>query len=75
MVSLMINYRIYGNHRQFGWELLNTIYLEEKVHEFISYINASDYESVMVIKHIEELNEDIPFLLEFLDMPMRRVRK
>lgn len=71
----MINYRIYGNHRQFGWELLNTVYKEEKVHEFISYVNPSDYESVMVIKHIEELNEDIPFLLEFLDKPMRRVRK
>ena len=71
----MINYRIYGNHRQYGWELLNTVYKEEKVHEFISYVDASDYGSVMVIKHIEELNEDIPFLLEFLDMPMRRVRK
>ena len=71
----MINYRIYGNNRKFGWELLNTVYLEEKVHKFISYINASDYESVMVIKHIEELNEDIPYMLEFLDKPMGRVRK
>lgn len=72
----MISYKIYGNNRKFGWELLNTVYLEEKVHEFISsYINASDYESVMVIKHIEELNEDIPYMLEFLDIPMRRVRK
>ena len=71
----MINYRIYGNNRKFGWELLNTVYLEEKVHEFISYVNPNDYESVMVIKHIEELNEDIPFLFFFLDIPMRRVRK
>lgn len=71
----MISYKIYGKHRKYGWELLNTVYLEEKVHEFISYVNPNDYESVMVIKHIEELNEDIPFLLEFLDMPMRRVRK
>ena len=71
----MISYKIYGRNRKYGWEQLNTVYLEEKVHEFISYINASDYESVMVIKHIEELNEDIPFLLEFLDIPMRRVRK
>ena len=48
----MINYRIYGNHRQFGWELLNTVYKEEKVYEFISYVNSSDYRTVMVVKHI-----------------------
>ena len=71
----MINYRIYGNHRQFGWELLNAVYQEEKVYEFISYVNADDYRTVMVVKHIEELNEDIPYMLEFLDKPMRRVRK
>ena len=71
----MISYKIYGRNRKYGWEQLNTVYLEEKVHEFISYVNPNDYESVMVIKHIEELNEDIPYMLEFLDMPMRRVRK
>lgn len=73
----MINYRIYGNHRQFGWEKLNTVYQEEKVYEFISYVNADDYRTVMVVQHIFELNEDIPFLLEHLssEKSLARSRK
>ena len=71
----MINYRIYGNNRKVGWELLNTFYKEEKVYEFISYVNADDYRTVMVVKHIFELNEDIPFLLEYLEKSPIRSRK
>lgn len=73
----MINYRIYGNHRQFGWELLNTVYKEEKVYEFVNYVNPNEYMTVMVIKHDFERDEDIPFLLEhlWLDERMKKVRK
>ena len=73
----MINYRIYGNHRQFGWELLNTVYKEEKVYEFINYVNPNEYMTVMVIKHDFERDEDIPFLLEHLwkEKSMTRSRK
>ena len=73
----MINYRIYSNHRQFGWKLLNTVYQEEKVHEFISYVNPNEYMTVMVIKHDFERDEDIPFLLKhlWLDEGIKKVRK
>ena len=73
----MISYRIYGNNRKFGWELLNTVFKEEKVHEFINYVNLDEYMTVMVVKHIFELNEDIPFLLKHLniDKPLTRSRK
>ena len=73
----MVNYRIYGNHRKFGWELLNTVYKEEKVHEFINYVNSDEYMTVMVVQHIFEYNQDIPFLLKHLniDKPLTRSRK
>ena len=73
----MINYRIYGNNRKVGWEQLNTVYKEEKVHEFINYVNPNEYMTVMVIKHDFEYNQDIPFLLEHLwkEKPMTRSRK
>ena len=73
----MINYRIYGDNRKHGWKLLNTVYQEEKVYEFISYVNADDYRTVMVVQHIFELNEDIPFLLKHLELekPLTRSRK
>lgn len=71
----MISYKIYGNHRQYGWEQLNTVYLEEKAHEFISYVSADDYESVLIVKHDDVLMIDDPIWFDYLDMPMRRVRK
>ena len=73
----MINYRIYGNNRKFGWELLNTVYQEEKVYEFIRYVDSNEYMTVMVVQHIFELNEDIPFLLEHLssEKSLTRSRK
>lgn len=73
----MINYRIYGNHRQFGWELLNTVYKEEKVYEFVNYVNPNEYMTVMVVQHIFEYNQDIPFLLKHLNLerPFTRSRK
>ena len=73
----MVNYRIYGNHRKFGWELLNTVYKEEKVYEFINYVNSDEYMTIMVVKHIFEYNQDIPFLHQHLeeDKPLIRNRK
>ena len=73
----MINYRIYGNHRQFGWELLNTVYKEEKVYEFVNYVNPNEYMTVMVVQHIFEYNQDIPFFFFFLNLerPFTRSRK
>ena len=70
----MINYRIYGNHRQFGWELLNTVYQEEKVYEFVDYVNVDEYMTVMVVKHIFEYNQDIPFLLKHLGLEKHLTR-
>lgn len=64
----MINYRIYGNHRKFGWELLNVVYKEDKVYEFMNYVNSNEYATVMVVKHIFEYNQDIPFLHEHLEL-------
>ena len=71
----MISYKIYGNHRQYGWELLNTVYLEEKAHEFISYVSAEDYGSVLIVRHDDALKIDDPIWFDYLDLPMRRVRK
>lgn len=73
----MINYRIYGNHRQFGWELLNTVFKEEKVYEFVNHVNPNEYMTVMAIRHDFERNSDQPFLVKHLNLekPFTRSRK
>ena len=73
----MISYRIYGNNRKFGWELLNTVYREDKVYDFINYVNPNEYMTIMVVKHIFEYNQDISFLHQHLeeDKPLIRNRK
>ncbi len=71
----MISYKIYGRNRKYGWEQLNTVYLEEKAYEFISYVSTDDYESVLIVRHDDVLKIDDPLWFDYLDMPMRRVRK
>lgn len=64
-----MNYRIYGNNRLYGWEVLTTLYQEELIDEFLKLVSAEDYDKIMIIAHDIERNSDIPYDVIYLDRP------
>jgi len=69
-----MNYRIYGNNRLRGLELLTTLYQEELIYEFVNLVSADDYDKILIIKHDIEMNMDIPYDVIYLDRGLVRSR-
>ncbi len=65
-------YRIYGNNRLHGWELLVILYQRELIGEFVAMVSVEDYEKIMIISHDVERNQDIPYDVIYLEQGLKR---
>ena len=70
-----MNYRIYGNNRAKGMELIKTTYSEEEMYNTIDNIDSEIYNVVLVIRHNYELNYDEPYIVRSLTKGLKRERK
>ena len=70
-----MNYRIYGNNRAKGMELIKTTYSEEEVYNTIDNIDSEIYNVVLVVRHNYELNYDEPYIVRSLNRELKRERK
>ena len=70
-----MNYRIYGNNRSKGMELIKTIYSEEEMYNIIDNLDSEIYSIVLVVRHNFELNYDEPYIVRSLNRELKRERK
>ena len=68
-----MNYRIYGNNRAKGMELIKTTYSEEEMYNTIDNIDSEIYNVVLVVRH--NLNYDEPYIVRSLNRELKRERK
>lgn len=67
-------FKIYVSTKK-DWYYLATIYQEKGLKKFISKINKSLYDRIMVIYHDATLNSDELYMMQYLDSGKRRIRK
>lgn len=67
-------FKIYVSTKK-DWYYLATIYQEKGLKKFISKINKSLYDRIMVIYHDATLNYDELYMMQYLDSGKRRIRK
>ena len=70
-----MNYRIYGNNRAKGMELIKTTYSEEEMYNTIDNIDSEIYSVVLVVRHNYLLNYDEPYIVKSLIKGISRNRK
>ncbi len=70
-----MNYRIYGNNRTKGMELIKTTYSEEEMYSTIDNIDSEIYSVVLVVRHNYLLNYDEPYIVKSLNRCLKRERK
>ena len=70
-----MNYRIYGNNRAKGMELIKTTYSEEEMHNTIDNIDSEIYNVILVVRHNYLLNYDEPYIVKSLNRVLKRERK
>ena len=70
-----MNYRIYGNNRAKGMELIKTTYSEEEMYSTIDNIDSEIYSVVLVVRHNYLLNYDEPYIVKSLIKGISRNRK
>ena len=67
-------FKIYVSTKK-DWYYLATIYQEKGLKKFISKINKSLYDRIMVIYHDATLNSEELYMMQYLDSGKRRIRK
>ena len=70
-----MNYRIYGNNRAKGMELIKTTYSEEEMYNTIDNIDSEIYNVILVVRHNYLLNYDEPYIVRSLNRELKRERK
>ena len=70
-----MNYRIYGNNRAKGMELIKTTYSEEEMYNTIDNIDSEIYNVILVVRHNYLLNYDEPYIVRSLNRERQRCRK
>ncbi len=70
-----MNYRIYGNNRAKGMELIKTTYSEEEMYNTIDNIDSEIYNVILVVRHNYLLNYDEPYIVRSLMKGISRKRK
>ena len=70
-----MNYRIYGNNRAKGMELIKITYSEEEMYNTIDNIDSETYNVILVVRHNYLLNYDEPYIVRSLNKELKRERK
>ncbi len=73
--EIVMYYRIYALGRISGWDKIGQAYSDEGLGKIIDIVNPNQYCTVLVVKHDDVLNADIPGPVIQLEKPIQRKRK